>query len=260
MRLLDDRPCFDFFQFTIKSWILVSHLTSPIPKLKTLKSPSSGVSIIPVSFPNFRGISPTRWLLERLRIRRLVRLEIQLGIKPWMELFRKFRIRRVEIWQIKSGNLLVIWLSCMSRYWSMLILVKLLDKLPENLFLPNATTRVRERKLEFHLRIRLKTNQWLQGLNAKKLEISCPKICCLTSPIRRGQLCCWWIQEPFLKNCFHPTWDPRLKSHYQCCLAVLHKNRSETQKEQVILDCQRDQVGENLWNCYLIEWYMALPF
>ena len=101
----------------------------------------------------------------------------------------------------------------------------------------------KESQLEFHLRIRLKTNQWLQGLNAKKLEISCPKICCLTSPIRRGQLCCWWIQEPFLKNCFHPTWDPRLKSHYQCCLAVLHKNCSETQKEQVILDCQRDQVG-----------------
>ena len=57
-----------------------------------------GVSIIPTRFPNFAGIFPTRWLLERSRMWSLVRFEIQSGIEPWRDFFCKFRI-------LKGGDL-----------------------------------------------------------------------------------------------------------------------------------------------------------
>ena len=76
-------------------------------------------------------------MLERSRIRRLLRLEILLGIEPCKEFFLKFRISRLESWERQSGNSLVILLSWISRYSSLLNIINFLDKLPENLFLPN---------------------------------------------------------------------------------------------------------------------------
>ena len=76
-------------------------------------------------------------MLERSRIQRLLRLEILLGIEPCKEFFLKFRISRLESWERQSGNSLVILLSWISRYSSLLNIIKFLDKLPENLFLPN---------------------------------------------------------------------------------------------------------------------------
>ena len=98
-----------------------------------------GVSIIPTRFTSFAGISSTRWLFERSRIWRLLRLEIESGIEPLRELFHKISTRRVEIWQIDFGNSPMMLLSWVSRCTRPFILVRILDKLPKKLFLPNAT-------------------------------------------------------------------------------------------------------------------------
>ena len=142
-----------------------------------------GVSIIPTRFPSFAVISSTRWLFERSRIWRLLRLEIQSGIEPLRELFHKISTRRVEIWQIDFGNSPMMLLSWVSRCTRPFILVRILDKLPKKLFLPNATNVVNRVKAPIGSsleRVHLKKDQWWWAIESSNL-VKYQKIYCWIS-------------------------------------------------------------------------------
>ena len=106
------------------------------PTLESDENDLFGFSIIPIRFLNFVGMLPTRWLFERSRIQRQLRLEIPSRMEPWRVVFRKFRTWRVDIWLINSGNSPLILLSWTSRCSRWLILVRFLGKLPVNLIFP----------------------------------------------------------------------------------------------------------------------------